>query len=285
MRVFISWSGDRSKLLAEALHWLLRRVLQEVKPWVSLHGIKPGEIWFETLRTELGQTGMAILCLTNENAERPWIMFEAGAVGARIADRTRVVPYLLDFSPGQLKPPLQMFNAVEAKEQPSRVLVESINALLEGHAINTDELDDLWGKFYPDYAAKLANIPPPGAQPPAAPTEAERLASIEAMLRQFDPTVLSQHTADFTRLEHFLLKLVQSTRRLNLEIGPPTETGRKVHRLVRQHIDVVKEVATKIGIAAGLPAPSLQRITGLIVKPMLFETPGQETLFGPDRAS
>ena len=43
MKVFISWSGTRSKALANALHKWLPMVLQYVEPWVSDSDIDAGE--------------------------------------------------------------------------------------------------------------------------------------------------------------------------------------------------------------------------------------------------
>jgi hypothetical protein len=42
MNVFISWSGERSKKVAELLDNWLQCVLQSVKPWMSSRGIDRG---------------------------------------------------------------------------------------------------------------------------------------------------------------------------------------------------------------------------------------------------
>ena len=45
MDVFISWSGDRSKYVAECLKTWLKRVIQMVSPWVSSENILAGARW------------------------------------------------------------------------------------------------------------------------------------------------------------------------------------------------------------------------------------------------
>ena len=49
MRVFISWSGERSKVLAQALKEWLPLVLHNVEPWMSEVDIAAGGNLYEPL--------------------------------------------------------------------------------------------------------------------------------------------------------------------------------------------------------------------------------------------
>src|SRR4051794_3672388 len=75
--VFMSWSGDRSRRLAEALRKWIELVLHDVDPWVSSQDIQAGSRWERELDGALASRSIGILCLTVENLTAPWIMFEA----------------------------------------------------------------------------------------------------------------------------------------------------------------------------------------------------------------
>jgi hypothetical protein len=67
MRIFTSWSGERSKAAALGLKSLLQDLFEDaVQVFVSDH-ISPGEAWAPRLGTELEQSEFGILCLTQEN--------------------------------------------------------------------------------------------------------------------------------------------------------------------------------------------------------------------------
>lgn len=53
MKVFISWSGTRSKLVAVALHEWLRPILQSVEVWMSEVDIGAGDRWGQEVVREL----------------------------------------------------------------------------------------------------------------------------------------------------------------------------------------------------------------------------------------
>lgn len=76
MKVFISWSGDRSKQLAEVIHWWLPNVLQFVKPYFTPADMEKGTRWDNEISKELGQSQIGIIAMTEENLASPWIMFE-----------------------------------------------------------------------------------------------------------------------------------------------------------------------------------------------------------------
>lgn len=79
LRIFISWSGERSRTVAEALHQWLADVLHVVEPWLSAADIEKGSKWAQAVTGELERASFAVLCLTPENLTAPWLLFEAGA--------------------------------------------------------------------------------------------------------------------------------------------------------------------------------------------------------------
>ena len=84
MRVFISWSGDTSKRLAEALRDWLPGVLQAVKPYFTPNDIEKGTRWSGEIAGELEKASFGLFCLTRDNINSPWMMFEAGALSKHV---------------------------------------------------------------------------------------------------------------------------------------------------------------------------------------------------------
>ncbi|MGL6401348.1 toll/interleukin-1 receptor domain-containing protein [Aeromonas hydrophila] len=109
MKVFLSWSGERSRLVATLLDEWLRCVLQAIRPWISTKDIDRGALWFNEIQDQLQDTTTGIICLTQENKERPWILFEAGAL-AKGLSTSRVCTLLVDLKPSDIKDPLAQLN-------------------------------------------------------------------------------------------------------------------------------------------------------------------------------
>ncbi len=86
MKVFISWSGERSKAVAQAWHDWLPNVIQAVEPWMSETDIAKGARWGMDMARELDETRVGIICLTPENLNAPWILFEAGALSKTLEE-------------------------------------------------------------------------------------------------------------------------------------------------------------------------------------------------------
>jgi hypothetical protein len=78
--VFISWSGQRSKWAAEALREWLRLVLQAARPWMSGEDIDKGSRGLDEVSRALEGMKIGIICLTPENLDERWILYEAGAL-------------------------------------------------------------------------------------------------------------------------------------------------------------------------------------------------------------
>lgn len=80
MKVFVSWSGERSQMLAQALRDWLPLVLHYVQPWLSEKDIDAGKRWSSEIAKQLEESNIGIICITPENIDSSWILFEAGAL-------------------------------------------------------------------------------------------------------------------------------------------------------------------------------------------------------------
>src|SRR5437899_3787788 len=87
--VFISWSGARSRHVAETLREWLPTVLQATKPWIS-RDIDKGARGLSEIDRALKAMKVGIICLTPENLDARWIHYEAGALSKTFDDKTRV---------------------------------------------------------------------------------------------------------------------------------------------------------------------------------------------------
>lgn len=129
MRTFISWSGKRSREVARKLSTWITDVLQHAETWMSSEDIEPGSRWSEEIRKQLGELAFGILCVTPENYEKPWLLFEAGAL-AKTLDETFLCPYLIDFENSKLPEPLAQFQSVKATREGTLALIHTINSRL-----------------------------------------------------------------------------------------------------------------------------------------------------------
>ena len=82
-RVFLCWSGARSRKFAEALKdWLPNTLGDAVETSMSTQ-IEKGAEWFEELLKALDNAACGILCLTPEAMESRWVHFESGLSSER----------------------------------------------------------------------------------------------------------------------------------------------------------------------------------------------------------
>lgn len=92
MNLFISWSGERSMFVAAALRNWLKLVLQAVDPWMSQADLKAGTRWNPELESELAKAVFGVTCVTPENRDAPWLLFEAGAVATQVKEKAYLCP-------------------------------------------------------------------------------------------------------------------------------------------------------------------------------------------------
>jgi hypothetical protein len=157
MKVFVSWSGHRSKEVAELLADWIKCVLQASQPWISTRDIDKGAIWFSEISDQLKDTAAGIVCLTQDNKNKPWILFETGAL-AKGLSTTRVCTFLVDLKPADIEDPLAQFNHTTPDLSSMWGLVCSLNSGLEMNKLNEKILKQVFDTYWPQFETAFKKI-------------------------------------------------------------------------------------------------------------------------------
>ena len=157
MKVFLSWSGERSKAVAELLNEWLCCVIQAARPWVSTRDLDRGSLWFSEINDQLKDTSVGIICLTQENRVRPWILFEAGAL-AKGLSTARLCTLLIDLEPKDVEDPLAQFNHTSPTEESMFNLVRTLNTALGVNGLDPRVLEQVFETYWPQFDKKFKDI-------------------------------------------------------------------------------------------------------------------------------
>jgi TIR domain len=104
MRIFLSWSGEKSRKLASTLKKLLEQL--GFDPWMSSDALKAADHWSEAILEALETSDFCVACVTRENLQSGWMQFEAGAISKRFA-------ILSGITASELTGPLALFKGFQ----------------------------------------------------------------------------------------------------------------------------------------------------------------------------
>jgi len=191
MQTFLSWSGERSRHVAEALRAWLPHVINAVKPWMSGEDIETGARWSAEIAEQLSGTQFGIVCLTPENLLAPWILFEAGAL-SKTVERVRVCPYLFAVQPADIKGPLVQFQSTPANKEGTLRLVHALNRGMGEPALSPTHVDEAFEVWWPRLDQRLGAIPK--APSDSTPVRSDR-EILEELLELVRKEARSTHVA------------------------------------------------------------------------------------------
>jgi hypothetical protein len=154
MKVFISWSGERGKLIGDAFRTWLPDVIQSIETFYS-PDIEKGQRWSTEIEHNLRESKLGIICVTHESMTSPWLMFESGAISN--AKLSRVCPLLFDLETAQLQGPLNQFQATPYSEDEIKKLINSINDLSE-NPLNQAQLERTFDRCWPELNNTITKI-------------------------------------------------------------------------------------------------------------------------------
>ncbi|HDO1383466.1 TPA: toll/interleukin-1 receptor domain-containing protein [Aeromonas veronii] len=206
MKVFLSWSGERSKQVATLLDEWLRCVLQAIRPWISTKDIDRGALWFNEIQDQLQDTTTGIICLTQENKEKPWILFEAGALAKGLSN-SRVCTLLIDLRPSDIKDPLAQLNHTLPDRDDMFELVRTLNNRLANHALDPRILEAVFNTYWEQFQQGFQAI-------------LERTEDPEIPAPRSDKDLLSE-ILDITRSLNTRINKIEKNNTLKMHVAPP----------------------------------------------------------------
>src|ERR1700712_156463 len=150
MKVFISWSGQRSQYIAKVFYEWLPEVIQAIHPWMSTEMDK-GVSWNKELSDALASHTIGLFCLTKDNLESPYLHYEAGAISNLKGSSN--ISFLFDVKHSEVKTALNRFQNVLFEKYDVFKILTTINKKLEEAGepfLAPEKLKKSFDKYYSD---------------------------------------------------------------------------------------------------------------------------------------
>ncbi len=164
-RIFISWSLDQGRQLATLTKEWIESIFMTQKCFVSSEDICGGTDWWDEIKKSLDFASVGIFCITDDNKDRPWILYEAGRIAGRLKGKG-VIPMVFGISAIPPDNPLAKHQARfcnKGKAQYLKVL-EDINNYLpaEGKIRKKDwikkQFDQSWEEYGPRFEEVIGKL-------------------------------------------------------------------------------------------------------------------------------
>jgi hypothetical protein len=157
MKVFLSWSGHKSHQVALVFRDWLPSVIQSITPYVSSEDIDKGARWSTDIAKELEDSTFGILCVTKDNLEAPWLLFEAGAL-SKMMDKSSVCPFIFDMKRAEVKGPILQFQSTLFEKEDVKKLLITLNKSCGETGLKEDLLSKTFEVWWPNLEGALNNI-------------------------------------------------------------------------------------------------------------------------------
>lgn len=157
MKVFLSWSGDKSHKVALVFKEWFPSVIQSLEPYVSSEDIDKGKRWSTDIAKELEDSTFGILCVTKENIDAPWLTFEAGAL-SKTMENSFVSPFLYNIKRSEVSGPILQFQSTVFEKEDVRKLLNALNKACGENKLSDQMLTKAFDVWWPSLQEKLDEI-------------------------------------------------------------------------------------------------------------------------------
>lgn len=230
--VFFSWSGERSKKVAEEFQDLFKGVFDPVIDcFLSTRDIAPGTRSVQILFEKLEKCNYGICFIDSENVRAPWIQFEAGALSKMVVD-SQVMVLLLDNNTESLQgTPLFEFQHKLFNKEHIQSIFEEIIKLFDQVSSRDSFLkrfENGWDNFYENSSKILANVQ---NEIDMQNTEKDELNTIKKMLVD----VQNLLKIDYGQTVRESVGLVNELKKIMLNMSPDNINDMKMRFKVQRY--------------------------------------------------
>lgn len=207
--IFVSLTKEDTPI-AEALRTALKKLVGDT---LTVHfststevGAGPGhgEDWFEWIVREVEECDFAFILVTPASAQKPWILWEAGAVqgAAGREGRRKVRPILFQVTETQLPSPIReskvQFRRGDAREQVESLFKDVINEYKND--IGIDRLGEAWAGLPKVAETFLASVTQTLLRAPGVATS----VAVEAWLSRLDALLKENRRSEIGYLQDWM---------------------------------------------------------------------------------
>jgi len=228
-KLFISWSGELSKSIAEQLKLFFEETMQHIEPFFS-PDIPKGKLWLDEINKAIDESAVGILCLTPDNHDKPWVLFESGAL-SRVAT---VCPIAFKMNKENIKTPINIFQSSNFEPEEFKRLFEDINNST-GANLSQKVIDRYFKKGGTFYKARDKILSIISKSTESSQKEDEAISLLKEINRKLDK--ITGNETDYDLNKRYTIDLIDSVKHV-------LDKGEK--DFIKEHYGVFQKIITSI---------------------------------------
>lgn len=128
MKIFLSWSKDLGKEIAEILNEVFPTIIQDLQFFYS-PDIEKGADWDKKITEALETCQFGIIIITSESKNEPWLNYEAGAIALKL-ENEKTATFAVDLAASDIQRPLAKFQLTMFNREDIFKLIQTLNNTL-----------------------------------------------------------------------------------------------------------------------------------------------------------
>jgi hypothetical protein len=144
-------------MIAVELREWLKCIMNATEPFVSSEDITKGRRWLIEISKSLEESNFGIICLTPENLNSRWLLFEAGALSKRL-DANVCTLLTGGLTPENIDGPLSHLQHTRLEKEDFWKLILSINSSLEDSKLEENTLKRSFEHWWPNLKDQIDHI-------------------------------------------------------------------------------------------------------------------------------